>query len=154
MKPGRLPLEPLEVLVRNRVGADITAPYQIEGSWTRKRFARILNADPAQVWRWEQSGLRPVEADRLSCEQGFHPSEVWPDWSGVNVDGLRFDVSCPQCGCSVWWWRPLQPQEQERRTSREAFVSCFECDTDFRVRVVMSDCHSAADDPDNRMEVA
>lgn len=51
------------------------------GSPSSDTTAAVIGAKPATVRQWRRRGLSWAQADQVACRAGFHPRNVWPDWS-------------------------------------------------------------------------
>jgi len=69
--PGnpRLPWEPIAHHIDTVAGRPLT----------NKDQAEFIGEDPAQVFRWRQTGLRFHDADRVAVRLGLHPYDLWGD---------------------------------------------------------------------------
>lgn len=39
-----------------------------------------LGVSTRTIWRWHNSGLSDVQADRIAVALDYHPANIWPDW--------------------------------------------------------------------------
>jgi hypothetical protein len=79
MTPGRLPLAPLERLLRARHDAPArrNGEGHDDGLWSIDVLARMLGTTARTVHRWKSEGLTPRQADRAAVAAGTHPLLVW-----------------------------------------------------------------------------
>jgi hypothetical protein len=75
---ARLAFDPLERTLAAFLG-------HIEAATARtgpnlKRIAFALGVHPKQLYRWRESGLTWVQADKLAIRAGYHPAEIWSEW--------------------------------------------------------------------------
>lgn len=75
VRPGRVPFDPLEELVRYRVVAD-----DLTGEACGvPRIARTLQVDRQQIHRWRRYGVTADQAVTLADRIRVHWANVWPE---------------------------------------------------------------------------
>lgn len=84
----RLPVEPLEEALCARLarrGVRPAGPGVGDPNLASAGELADLCGTTARTWhRWRTGGVPAPTADRVACDLGYHPLDIWPDWLEVS----------------------------------------------------------------------
>lgn len=86
----RYPWEPLQTVLRSRLGPSAGVPA----------FAALFGEHKRQINRWRSYGLAWDQADRLACQLGLHPYEVWPNMVEDGIASLVRECAASDCAAT------------------------------------------------------